>query len=141
MLPGKNIGVENIMKPFPHHSPLIHPLVGQPSAWHFITGHPVAVLVLIAWALQLVHFAVAIVRWGVDSAARELPRAPGSAMDARKYLSKLANYEGLANHEGRQPAGRLAEHGPSEKAGTIPFTFVTGFSPLPEQDGGRPLAR
>ena len=63
--------VEKTMKPLPH-SPLIHPLVSHLSSRLF-TWHAVAILVLAAWALQLIHFAVVIVRWRIGYGTRPFP--------------------------------------------------------------------
>ena len=72
MPPGKLWKVEDMMKLFPHPSPLIHPLIGQPSAWRFLCGHPVAVLILAAWALQLTQFLIVVLRWRAARTATEL---------------------------------------------------------------------
>jgi hypothetical protein len=75
--------IEKTMKPLTRYSPLIHPLVSHPSASHFSAWHPMAILVLAAWALQLARFAFVIVRWRVGNVATEAPRASGSVLDAR----------------------------------------------------------
>jgi hypothetical protein len=85
----QNMQVENTMKPLPRYSPLIQPLAGHPSAWHFFTGHPVAILVLAAWALQLAHFAFVIVRWRLGRSSARL-----RSVDAARYFAGPANDEG-----------------------------------------------
>jgi hypothetical protein len=78
----QSVQVEKTMKPLPRYSPLIHPLVSHAYARLF-TWHTVAILVVAAWALQLIHFAMVIVRWRLGNAAKDASRASDDAKDGR----------------------------------------------------------
>jgi hypothetical protein len=74
--------VEKTMQPLPRYSPLIHFLVSHPFARHFRTWHPMAILVLAAWALQLVRFAFVIVRWRMGKTSHLAAPASNEAWSA-----------------------------------------------------------